>query len=232
MNSVEDQDQVAPRVHYLVEWIGKEIYAVVKKPKYKFYIYMTIGTLPNEENTIVFLSTICNTLYGLSVLFGFLFLPRGPMLVATLCTLWLGPALVLLLLGCVGAVVAAFALYPIASVTVMLAWFFLTSKIAQTLGKRYGLDHDKDGDVDWLDCLHFFAETDLGTSIGLMRLHDLLNSATQDPFQEIHHRLNEIDRNTREIQSLRNVIAGDLQQNYEDDKKENGTTPADKKKIM
>ena len=203
-------DDDIPNVHFLVEMIGQEIYAMVKKPKYKFYIYMTIGTLPNETNTIVLLSTICNILYGISVLFGFLFLPRGPMLFATLATMWIGPALVLILLGVIAAALVAFALYPIVSVGLMCGWFFATSKMAQTLGKRWGLDSDQDGDVDWLDLLHFLAKTDVGHSLGLLRLHELLNQANQDPFQEIHHRLNVIDRNTK-LQgiSARNIILDD-----------------------
>lgn len=200
-------DDDIPNVHFLVEMIGQEIYAMVKKPKYKFYIYMTIGTLPNEQNTIVLLSTICNLLYGLSVLFGFLFFPRGPMLFVTLATLWIGPALVLILLGTIAAVMIAFALYPIASVAVMCTWFFVTSRMAQTLGKRWGLDSDNDGDVDWLDLLHVLAKTDIGQTLGLLKLHDILNQATLDPFQEIHHKLNNIDRHTKELHSTGSLRA-------------------------
>ena len=190
----EDDGSMPQEVHFLVEWIGKEIYSVVNKPKYKFYIYMTIGKLPNEHDTIMMLSTICNVVYGLAVLIGFLFTQRGPMLFITLATLWIGPALVLILLGTLGCAIGAFALYPITSVAIMCLWFFLTSQLAQTIGKRLGLDHDGDGDVDWLDLLHFVAQTDIGNAIGLMKLHNLLNQANQDPFQEIHHRLNMIDR--------------------------------------
>jgi len=196
-----------PRVHFLVEYIGQEIYNVVKAPKYKFYIYMTIGTLPNERNTIVALSTICNLVYAGGVLIGFLTCPRGPMLFATLATLWMGPALVLVLLGLMVAVLAAFALYPILSVACMCLWFFATSKMAQTLGKRYGLDRDGDGDVDWLDLLHLMADTDIGTAMGLMRLHNFLNAANQDPFQELHSRLNDIDKNTKEISLTTNLTS-------------------------
>lgn len=224
-NHIEQQeimtDDDIPNVHFLVEMIGQEIYAMVKKPKYKFYIYMTIGTLPNETNTIVLLSTLCNILYGISVLFGFLFLPRGPMLLASLATLWIGPGLVLILLGSIACVVAAFAMYPITSVAVMCAVFFLTSKLGQTIGKRLGLDSDGDGDVDWLDVLHFMARTEIGSSVGLMRVHELLNQANQDPFQEIHHRLNDIDQNTKTIGSSRNVSLGDLGEMTPDKPKNN-----------
>lgn len=196
----EEEDM--PRVHYLLEMIGKEIYASVNKKKYKFYIYMTVGTLPSEKSTILFISTICNTLYCLSILMGFLFFKRGPMLTFTILTLWIGPALVLILLGTVGIALAAFALYPLASVFVMTLWFFLTSQLAQTLGKKYGLDSDDDGDVDMLDLLHFLANTEIGSTLGLGKLHAVLNQCTGDPFQEIHRRLDRIHRST-ELNSQR-----------------------------
>eukprot|EP00339_Tiarina_fusa_P005862 CAMPEP_0117030198 /NCGR_PEP_ID=MMETSP0472-20121206/21801_1 /TAXON_ID=693140 ORGANISM="Tiarina fusus, Strain LIS" /NCGR_SAMPLE_ID=MMETSP0472 /ASSEMBLY_ACC=CAM_ASM_000603 /LENGTH=274 /DNA_ID=CAMNT_0004738173 /DNA_START=81 /DNA_END=905 /DNA_ORIENTATION=- len=193
----DDKNDDMESVHFLVELIAKEIYNVLKKPKYKFYIYMTIGKLPSEQSTIFLLSTLCNVLYGICILSGFLLLQRGPMLFFTLATMWVGPALVLILLGLVGLVLAAFALYPIEAVGTMCVWFFLTSQLAQTIGKRLGMDSDGDGDVDWLDLLHVLAKTRGGELLGLMSLHNILNQANQDPWQEVHHRLNEIDRNTR-----------------------------------
>ena len=77
----------APHVHFLVELLGKQIYRAINTPKYKFYIYMTVGKLPNEQSMVAFLSTICNVLYGCIVAFGFLFLRRDYMLLVTLLTL-------------------------------------------------------------------------------------------------------------------------------------------------
>lgn len=112
------------RVPFLVEIIGKRIYAAINRPKYKFYIFMTIGTkLPNEQDAIIMLNMLCNFLYSVSVFVGFLCLPRGTMLLLTLVTLLVGPALVLLLLGCLAMTVVAFSLYPMRSVFCLWLYF-------------------------------------------------------------------------------------------------------------
>jgi hypothetical protein len=181
-----------PGVPWLVEWLGKELYGAVNRPKYKFYLYMTVGKLPDEKSTVIFLSTLCNILYGVSVVAGFLLLPRNFMLLFTATTLYVGPALVLILLGLTGGVIAAFALYPVLSVSAVWMWFFLTSQLFQSIGKRYGLDRDRDGDVDALDVLYFVAQTKWGAAVGLQKLHAVLNDACTDPFREIHRRLDVI----------------------------------------
>lgn len=187
-----DGNEDLPDVHYLVEMIGKEMYAFIDCPKYRFYIYMMGYSLPDERSAIIFISTICNVLYGCSIVFGFLFFPRNPMLVWTLCTLYIGPAFILLVFGFHILLLAAFATYPILSVLVIWLWFFLTSQIAQVIGRQLGLDQDKDGDVDMLDLLHYLAHTRAGKYIGLQRLHDRLNRMSMDPFQAIHRRLDQI----------------------------------------
>jgi hypothetical protein len=126
----EEEEDVRPEVPYLIELIGKEIYGAINTRKYKFYIYMTIGTLPDEQSTIALLSIICNVLYGVCVFLGFLFLPRGYMLVGTLVTLYIGPAIMLVALGMIGVALAAFAMYPVWSVFAVWAWFFLTSQVS------------------------------------------------------------------------------------------------------
>jgi len=218
-------DSDIPHVHYLVEMIGKEFYAAVNQPKYKFFIYMTVGSLPSEKTTIVLVSTICNVLYGISILIGFLFFRRGPMLVFSIATLWIGPALVLIILGSLGLMVAAFALYPMASVSVMILFFFMKSQVAQTLGKRFGLDSDQDGDVDWLDLMYVLANTELGESIGLLELHDFLHQCKLDPFKEIHLRLDRIHENTEMGNSTRDSQARLV--SYEEDDSE-GRNPTKK----
>jgi hypothetical protein len=193
------QEEDMPHVHYLVEMIGKELYAAVNTRKYRFYIYMTVGTMPDERSTILLISTVCNLLYCSSIFLGFMFFRRGPMIIFTLATLWIGPALVLILLGTIGLAIAAFALYPIASVPGMTLWFFLTSQLAQTLGKKFGLDSDGDGDVDWLDLLHAVGKTEVGRSMGIKKLYDFLNQCKFDPFKEIHRRLDRIQISTSEL---------------------------------
>jgi hypothetical protein len=160
---------------------------------------MTVGKLPNEEATIVFLNMVCNLLYGISILAGFRFLPRGGMLIGTLVTLFVGPALVLILLGAAVLMLAAFAVYPVTSVFSIWVSFFLTSQLAQVMGRRLGLDHDGDGDVDMLDLLHYAASTKWGKILGLSKLHKMLHESTMNPFQEIHRRLDEIQHSTRSL---------------------------------
>jgi hypothetical protein len=188
----EDNDVQVTEAHYLVGMIGREMYQFVNTPKYKFYIYMTIGTLPDEQNTVVFLSTVCNVLYGICVWCGFIFLDRNYMLLGTLLTLFVGPAIILVFLALVGGSLVAFAVYPIASVLVMWVIFFLSSQIAQTLGKYLGLDSDADGDVDYLDLLHWAASKQMGKLLGIHFLYEFLNKLRTDPFIEIHKRLDRI----------------------------------------
>ena len=112
-------------VPFLVEMLGKELYSYLDRPKYRLYLRMTVGKLPNEETFVVSLNMICNLLYGVAILVGFLLLPRGFMLLGTLATIFVGPALVLILLGSTALVAAAFALYPVASVLTLWLFFFL-----------------------------------------------------------------------------------------------------------
>jgi hypothetical protein len=181
-----------PSVHYLVEMIGKEMYAYVNRPKYKFYIYMSVGKLPDEQSTIVLLSTVCNVLYGVTIFAGFMLMPRNQLLVLTFFTVFVGPAIILMLLATAAVSLAAFAIYPVYSVVALWLWFFLTSQVAQSLGRHWGLDADRDGDVDFLDFLQYFAHTQIGQRLGLQGLHDRLNDATMDPFQVIHQRLDQL----------------------------------------
>jgi hypothetical protein len=190
--SNEDNDVRVPQPHYLVGMLGREMYQAVDTPKYKFYIYMTVGTLPDEQSTIAFLSTVCNILYGICVWCGFIFLDRNYMLLGTLLTLYVGPAIILVFMGLVGGALVAFAVYPIVSVLVMWVLFFLSSQLAQTLGQCLGLDSDADGDVDYLDLLHWAASKRLGKLLGMPAVYNFLNKLHTDPFIEIHKRLDRI----------------------------------------
>lgn len=159
-----------------------------------------MGGLPSEETTIVFLNALCNLLYGISILVGFLIFPRGTMLVVSLLTLTIGPAIILLALGATVGVLGAFTLYPILSVLCMWIFFFLTSRLAQVLGQRLGFDHDQDGDVDLMDLLHWAASTRWGRALDLQSVHALLNTAA--PWHDIQRRLVEIQENTTESIAL------------------------------
>ena len=151
-------------------------------------------SLPDERTTIIALSTLSNVLYGCSVLIGFIVFPRGQMLIWTLVTLYIGPAFILLFIGAHIALLVAFAMYPVTSVLCIWLWFFCTSQIAQQIGKYWGLDQDKDGDVDVMDLIHYLSQSKLGRYIGLETLHDKLNKMSMDPFQAIHNRLDLIQK--------------------------------------
>jgi len=188
-------------VPFLVEMLGKELYSYLDRPKYRLYLRMTVGKLPNEETFVVTLNMICNLLYGVAILVGFLLLPRGFMLLGTLATIFVGPALVLILLGSTALVAVAFALYPVTSVLTLWLFFFSTSQAFQVIGRQLGLDRDGDGDVDLLDVLHCASQTTWGRALGLPKLHETLNQATMDPFQEIKQRLDAIQNSTRALET-------------------------------
>lgn len=180
-----------PKQETLVGILGETIYDAVDKPKYHFYMRMTIGNL-DRETVVTFVTWSCNVIYGSLVTVGFLVLPRTSMLIFTLLTLYVGPAMVLVVLGCCGGVLAAFALYPVTSVAVVWLVFFVKSKAFQALGLYYGLDADKDGDVDWLDVVEVLGRTKIGKVCKLDVLHNALN---QKPFQEeVLAKLHEIEK--------------------------------------
>jgi hypothetical protein len=201
----DDDETDLPDVHWLVEYIGKEIFKVVKRPKYKFYIFMTIGTLPEEQSTIALLNTLCNVLYGTLVWLGFMWFPRTFMLLVTLVTLTIGPALVLILLGTIGLALAACALYPVTTVACLWVFFFCTSHFAQAIGRNMGLDGNRDGEVDFLDFLHQLSESRWGGALGLRTLYNVLKDANRNQLQEIHRKLDQIHDMTRDI-SIRGIV--------------------------
>ena len=80
-----------------------------------------------------------------------------------------------------------------------LVLFFLTSQMAQALGMYLGLDSDNDGDVDFLDLLHWMASTRVGRFLGMPVLYKMLNRLSCDPFHEIHKRLDRIIERIAEL---------------------------------
>ena len=197
-----DSDDDIPGVPFLIEVLGKKLFSLINRPKYRFYLYLTLGKLPDERTFVAILNLSCNFLYCTSILVGFLLLPRNYMLVGTLITLVVGPALILILVGTVGLLAVAFGLYPIPSVISLWLIFFLKSQLFQVLGRRLGLDADGDGDVDVLDLLHCASRTSWGRWIGLPKLHEALRQAKVQPFQEIKRRLDEILNQTESVRAL------------------------------
>lgn len=182
-------------VHSLVEKVGKAIYRWLNRPKFKFYMLMTIGHF-NEENTILIVSSLCNAFYAILILIGFLILPRERMLIIAALTLYIGPVIILLGLGIGLLIIGCFAFYPVYSVLIIWIWFFFTSQIAQIIGKYLGLDTDDDGNVNILDLLYYCSTTRWGKTIGLHKLHSTIMTYTTktNPFEEIIQRLHQIDQ--------------------------------------
>ena len=182
----------------LVDFLGVYVFEALNTPKYRFYVYMMTGYALNKQGTIAFISTTCNVLYGYWILKGFLgsgplgSLPRTRMLLFTLLTLYVGPAMVLLVLGAAGAIVGCFAFYPMRSVMAMWSYFFLTSKAWHALGVRLGLDQDKDGDVDLSDVIKWASMRPWGRALRLHVLHAALNH-DDNPIETILRKLDRLD---------------------------------------
>ena len=130
---------------FLVDQLGSMIFEAINTPKYRLYVYILTGFQLEKQATITILSTICNLLYCVAILLAFLgvgHVSRTTVLVCTLLTIYIGPAIVLIGFAVLLGVLAAFALYPISSVLSIWLWFFLTSQAAQIIGHRLGLDMD------------------------------------------------------------------------------------------
>lgn len=183
----------------LVGTLGELVFEGLNSPKYRFYIYMVMGAKLERQQTIAFISTLCNLLYGVCILLGFLGIggiSRSSMLIFSMLTVLIGPAIILILLAGTVAVLAAFAFYPTVSVSVVWLCAFSTSRAGQMLGRRLGLDKDKDGDVDMLDVLAWAAERSWGKALRLDRIHAFLNPLAVDlpgQVRKIMAKLDQID---------------------------------------
>jgi hypothetical protein len=163
----------------LVNQLGSMIFEAINTPKYRLYVYLLTGFQLEKQATITILSTICNLLYCVAILLAFLgvgHVSRTTVLVCTLLTIYIGPAIVLIGFAALMGVLAAFALYPICSVLSIWVWFFLTSQAAQIIGHRLGLDMDKDGDVDSFDVLAWASKQWWGKYFWLEHVHGVLNA--------------------------------------------------------
>jgi hypothetical protein len=163
----------------LVNQLGSMIFEAINTPKYRLYVYLLTGFQLEKQATITILSTICNLLYCVAILLAFLgvgHVSRTTVLVCTLLTIYIGPAIVLIGFAALMGVLAAFALYPICSVLSIWLWFFLTSQAAQIIGHRLGLDMDKDGDVDSFDVLAWASKQWWGKYFWLEHVHGVLNA--------------------------------------------------------
>jgi len=78
----------------LIGVLGELVFEGLNTAKYRFYFYMATGAKLEKQQTIAFISTLCNLLYSVSILLGFLGvggISRTSMLVFTLVTVLVGP---------------------------------------------------------------------------------------------------------------------------------------------
>lgn len=184
-----------PEVGGLIGIVSHAMYNSINTPKYKLYLYMSMGFVPKESDFVFFVSTMCNLLYVLTLLAGFTILPRGNMLVITALTFAIGPALILVMLGAAAAFIALSMFYPMAVAIALWLAFFVSTSLFQSIAIHLGLDHDGDGDVDWLDLLKWAASKPLGEWLKLDSLHRVMNQRNQATLENILHRIDKLEEN-------------------------------------
>ena len=126
--------------------------------------------------TVWCLSVTCNILYCVLVFMGFIYIPRNVMLVIGLFTAAIGPALVLVLLGALGAACICMAFYPMCTVAGMWSFFFLQSQFFQRLGVVLDLDVNGDGVCDFWDFLDWLGSTRVGRLFGIDHIHQMFTT--------------------------------------------------------
>lgn len=177
----------------LMALIADELFALCKSHRFSLAL---LGIEVDEIKALYFVTFLCNIAYGVLVLVGFLTMPRNKMLWLTAATVLVGPSIILVIVACVAAGLAACALYPRTSVASLWLVFFLQSKAFQAMGKRLNLDHDGDGDVDTWDVLSALAKTKIGALLRLDKAHSFLNSffksSTVDRLESIEQKLDEL----------------------------------------
>lgn len=123
------------------------------------------------------------------VFLGFVYIPRNVMLMIGLLTAAIGPALVLVLLGVVGAVALCMAFYPICTVAGMWIFFFLQSQFFQRLGVLLDLDVNGDGVCDFWDFLDWVGTTRLGKLFGIDHIHQMFTTTQHSLLDDIDEKL-------------------------------------------
>eukprot|EP00291_Cryptomonas_curvata_P027303 CAMPEP_0172162414 /NCGR_PEP_ID=MMETSP1050-20130122/6657_1 /TAXON_ID=233186 /ORGANISM="Cryptomonas curvata, Strain CCAP979/52" /LENGTH=246 /DNA_ID=CAMNT_0012832399 /DNA_START=111 /DNA_END=847 /DNA_ORIENTATION=+ len=138
------------------------------------YIWVTTGYSFDEKLTIYCVSILCNVLYCLTMLIGFIFLPRDLMLLIGLFTATIGPSLVLFILGTIAISILFMAFYPMYTVAIIWSFNFIRSHFMQKLALTLELDVDGDGTVNWSDAIAWAGKTKWGSRLGMNFLHDQL----------------------------------------------------------
>ena len=123
------------------------------------------------------------------VFLGFIYVPRNVMLAIGLLTAAVGPALVLVLLGVVGAVALCMAFYPMCTVAGMWIFFFLQSQFFQRLGVLLDLDVNGDGVCDFWDFLDWLGSTRAGKLFGIDHIHQMFTTTQHSLLDDIDQKL-------------------------------------------
>mmetsp|Transcript_23679 Transcript_23679/g.71015 ORF Transcript_23679/g.71015 Transcript_23679/m.71015 type:complete len:245 (-) Transcript_23679:29-763(-) len=187
------EEEAVPETDGLIGILAHAVFEYFDQPKYHVAVFLTLGYRYDEDTAVYVVASLCNWLYGVLVLWGFATYSRSRMLVLVALTFPIGPSIVLIFLGALAGLQLLFVARPMASVAALWVLFFLPSQLAQRLGLWLGLDADRDGDVDVLDVLDFFAETRLGVLLRLRGVHTYLNAPHHNPFDHVIARLDRID---------------------------------------
>ena len=181
-------------VGYLIKLVAEAMFNAVASPKYKFALYMTLGFVPKHDDFVIAVSTLCNLLYVMMLVGGFLVMPRDRMLIITVLTFAVGPALVLIAIGATGAFLALAAFRPMYMALAIWIVAFLSSRIFQSVAVYLGLDQDNDGDVDWLDIVAWAATTKAGKALGLDAVHRALNARRNATITCVLERIDKLEQ--------------------------------------
>lgn len=189
-------EQAAPEATGLIGLLATALFEFLDRPKYRFYLWATFGVSLDERSTVAGVTLLCNFLYVVIVLSLVLVVPRAHWLVGTAATFFVGPAVVLAILGCIVGSLVVFALYPMTSVAAVWLACFLQSRLFQQIGLRLELDVDHDGDVDSMDIVKALAKTRLGRRLKLDAIHQFLNTVqaktTQARLETIESKIDDI----------------------------------------
>ena len=146
-----------------------------------------IGSLVEGFNE--WLTCLTNLVFVAAVAIGFATLPRRVGLLLGLIGIVAGPLCIAVGFSIFGYILAVAAYVPAVAVFALWLGAFTSSKVAQQLGIRLGLDADHDGDVDWNDLVYKILER-----ISPQAAEDLQRSRSKRPtLRDVHERLAAIE---------------------------------------
>jgi len=222
------EEKQVPEDLGLVQIAGTYLWDYIKP--YRLSIRLLTGYHLDKYSTVWTLSVVCNVIYCLLMLAGFLVVPRNVMLFVGLFTATIGPALVLVILGTLSVALACMAVYPMWTVMSVWTFFFVQSHFFQRVGILLGLDVNGDGQVDFWDWVDWLASKRVGKMLGLASLHAYGKrlAASNSWIEEMDTRFERIEKRT--LATIEKVLKERLdakKQERLDAKKEGGASPWD-----